>query len=124
MFSNIEIGNRICDTRTAAGLTLEEVASAVGVAKSTIMRYEKGTIEKIKLPIIESIARVLDVDPNWLIGNVEQPSFSHDRFDLTRSERTLLLSFRSLNDKGQSQVLSFVNALIQSGVYLSTEGGR
>ena len=74
MLSNIEIGNRIYDTRNNLGLTLEDVAARVGVARSTIQRYEKGSIKKIKLPVIESIASVLGVNPNWLIGNVENPA--------------------------------------------------
>lgn len=63
---NIEIGNRIEFRRKQLNLTLDDIASEIGVAKSTVQRYEKGTIEKIKLPVIEAIARVLDVDPAWL----------------------------------------------------------
>lgn len=73
MFSNQEIGYRIYETRQSKGLTLDDIAVSVGVAKSTIQRYEKGTIKKIKLPVIESIANALEVNPNWLIGNVDNP---------------------------------------------------
>lgn len=76
MLSNKEIGRRIYDLRIQRDLTLDEIASKVGVAKSTIQRYEKGNITKIKLPVIESIAYVLRVNPNWLIGNVDDPSLS------------------------------------------------
>ena len=76
MLSNKEIGRRIYDLRIQRNLTLDEIASKVGVAKSTIQRYEKGNITKIKLPVIESIAYVLRVNPNWLIGNVDDPSLS------------------------------------------------
>lgn len=74
MLTNAEIGQRIYTTRMRRGMTLDEVAAKVGVAKSTIQRYEKGTISKIKLPVLESIAAVLRVNPNWLIGNVDDPS--------------------------------------------------
>lgn len=63
---NIEIGQRILLRRTQLGLTLDDVASEIGVARSTIQRYEKGTIQKIKLPVIEAMARVLRVSPSWL----------------------------------------------------------
>jgi repressor LexA len=53
------------------GLTLEEIGKRIGVAKSTIQRYEKGDIERLKLPVIESIANALNVAPNWLIGNAD-----------------------------------------------------
>lgn len=68
---NIEIGKRIEFRRKQLELTLDDVASEIGVAKSTVQRYEKGTIEKIKLPVIEAIARVLDVDPAWLCCKTE-----------------------------------------------------
>lgn len=72
--TNIEIGIRIADRRTALGMTMDEVAQRIGVAKSTVQRYEKGQIQKIKLPVIESIASVLGVNPDWLIGNTDDPT--------------------------------------------------
>ena len=40
------------------------------------MRKSIASNTKIKLPVIESIAYVLRVNPNWLIGNVDDPSLS------------------------------------------------
>ena len=71
--TNIEIGIRIAERRSALGLTMDDVAQKIGVAKSTIQRYEKGQIQKIKLPVIESIASALGVNPDWLIGNTDNP---------------------------------------------------
>lgn len=68
---NIELGKRLKQARISCNYTLEDVAKKIGVAKSTIQRYENGKIEKIKLPIIESIAGVLNVNPSWLIGKSE-----------------------------------------------------
>lgn len=61
-----QIGQRIEYRRKQLGLTLDDIATDIGVARSTVQRYEKGAIEKIKLPVIEAIARVLDVSPTWL----------------------------------------------------------
>lgn len=71
--TNIEIGIRIAERRSALGLTMDEVAQKIGVARSTIQRYETGQIKKIKLPVIESIASALGVNPDWLIGNTDNP---------------------------------------------------
>lgn len=68
MLGHKEIGKRIEYARKLRGLTLNQLAEAVGVAASTIQRYEKGNFQKIKLPIIESIAERLDVDPLWITG--------------------------------------------------------
>ena len=62
---NEDIGARIESRRRALGLTLDDIAQEIGVAKSTVYRYEKGTIDKIKMPVIEAIARVLKVNPSW-----------------------------------------------------------
>lgn len=71
--TNIELGLRIAERRQQLGLTMDHVAQQVGVAKSTIQRYETGQIKRIKLPVIESIAAALKVNPDWLIGNTDDP---------------------------------------------------
>lgn len=77
--TNAEIGDRIAARRIQLGFTMDDVAQRIGVAKSTIQRYEKGQIKKIKLPVIESIASALSVNPDWLIGNTDDstPNRSH-----------------------------------------------
>lgn len=72
--SNEEIGKRITEARTKAGLSGKELAEKIGVAASTITRYEKGTFAKIKLPVIEAIARELGLNPMWLLGKSEYQS--------------------------------------------------
>lgn len=81
--TNIEIGKRIKNERERQGLTLREVADKIGVAASTIQRYEAGSISKIKLPVIEAIANKLNVNPAWLIGksNDKRPINHYDVFE-------------------------------------------
>lgn len=70
---NSIVATRMQQRREELGLTLDDIALEIGVARSTIQRYEKGTIEKLKLPVIEAIANVLQVDPAWLIGKSDDP---------------------------------------------------
>lgn len=63
-----EIGNRIKYARELRNYTLDYIASEIGVAKSTIQRYENGLITNPKLPVLQSIANVLKVNPAWLSG--------------------------------------------------------
>ncbi len=65
---NLQTGRRIQRRREELGLNLGDVAREVGVAVSTIQRYEKGKIEKMKLPVVEAIAKALRVTPAWLLG--------------------------------------------------------
>ena len=64
----LQIGRRIKKARTESGLTQRDVAQKVKVNPSTIMRYEKGTIMDIKIPVVNAIALSLDVNPSWLLG--------------------------------------------------------
>ena len=52
MEKNIQTGKRIQIRREELRMNLGDVAKEVGVAVSTIQRYEKGKIEKIKFCII------------------------------------------------------------------------
>ncbi|GKH49621.1 transcriptional regulator [Eubacteriales bacterium] len=65
---NKEIGRRIKIRRQELNMTQGDVAANVGIAISTVGRYEAGQIESIKLPVIEAIARAIRVNPDWLIG--------------------------------------------------------
>ena len=90
---NKAIGLRIEQRRKQLGFTLEFIADEIGVAKSTIMRYERGTIEKIKLPVIEAIARVLDVSPAWLCYKSDNMSR-----ESLNDEKPLSVSAEGLSD--------------------------
>ena len=74
MLNYLEMGRRMADRRTELGLRLADVADAVGVAPSTILRYEKGNFQKVKQPVIDSIAAALHVSPAWLTGESADPS--------------------------------------------------
>ena len=73
MISNEEIGSRIKEIRARKNISLDDIASEIGVAKSTIQRYENGKINKIKLPVVHAIAIALNVNPAWLVGKADSP---------------------------------------------------
>ena len=61
------IKDKIKTRRTELGLTLEEVASEAGVAKSTVKKWEDGVIGSMRLTNIKALARALSVEPVYLI---------------------------------------------------------
>lgn len=65
------IGARIKERRELLHISAEDLAERIGVHKATIHRYENGDFKSVKLPVIESIAIVLRVNPSWLIGKSE-----------------------------------------------------
>lgn len=72
MIDNFEVGRRIKEARTEKEMSLDDVGEAIGIAKSTIQRYEAGKIEKLKMPVIEAMANILDVNPGWIVGKSDQ----------------------------------------------------
>lgn len=113
--TNVEIGKRIEERRHELGYTLDYIATKIGVAKSTIQRYEKGQIRKIKLPVIESIASVLFVDPNWIIGNTNhKQSNTLSENSLTEGESALLELFRKVPADKQDMVIQMIRVALDT----------
>ena len=73
MSDYLEMGRRMELRRKELGLRLSDVAQRIGVAPSTIQRYEKGNFQKVKQPVIDAIAEALQVSPRWLCGETEEP---------------------------------------------------
>lgn len=63
-----KIGVRLKQARELRHITLEEAGKKADVHKSTILRWENGETEKIKLPVIEVLASFYNVNPVWLMG--------------------------------------------------------
>ena len=89
--TNEEIGFRIASRRKEIEMRMDDLAKRVGVANSTIQRYEAGKIAHIKMPIIESIANALGVNPNWIIGKSENKFSAPDNISPMQEIRRIPL---------------------------------
>ena len=61
------VGERIRARRKKLCLSADDLAKQIGVDRTTMFRYEKGTIEKMPVSVIVPIANALHVDPVWLL---------------------------------------------------------
>ena len=95
------IQERIKSRRQQLKLTLEDVANALGVNKTTVMRYESESIKKLPTDIVPPLAKVLKCTPQYLMGWEE---LENDSYILTNHEREHLDIYRGLDDKGQHTV--------------------
>lgn len=111
--NNIEIGKRIHNARTLKKYTLDEVAKKIGVAKSTVQRYENGKITKIKLPVIDSIANALAVNPAWLVGKSDEMEI-HTPIN---SSNKILQYYNKLNELGKQEATKRVEELTYIPMY-------
>ena len=84
------IGDIICSRRKELGLTLEEIGNATGVSKSTVKKWENGFITNMRKDKIESLAKVLNIDPLILIQGVprygKQLKAAREKYGLSISE--------------------------------------
>lgn len=62
------INDRIKKRRTDLGLTLLEVADALGVKEATAQRYESGAIKSIGHDTISKLSEILHCSPSYLMG--------------------------------------------------------
>lgn len=58
------------EERCKRNLTVEQVADMVGVAKSTVSKWESGRIKNMRSDKILAYAKALDVDPRDLISTL------------------------------------------------------
>lgn len=61
-------GQRIKAVRLLRGLTLKEVAAAIGVQEATIQRYESGRIKDIPDEKVCALSETLDTSAEYLMG--------------------------------------------------------
>lgn len=59
---------RIQQKRKEKGLTLQELGDMLGVYKSAVNKWEKGTVKNIKQSTIKKMAEIFDCSPAWLMG--------------------------------------------------------
>ena len=70
--------------RKELGLTMREVANAVGVSEATVSRWESGDIRNMRRDKIAALARALDVSPAVLMDWEEYDAELAERKRLTR----------------------------------------
>ena len=62
------VGERIHRRRLALGVSLNDLARALGKNRSTVYRYENSRIEKLPSDVLEALAQALDTTPEALMG--------------------------------------------------------
>lgn len=84
-----EIGERIKARRIELDISAATLAERLSLSKATIHRYENGDIRNIKLPVAESIARELRVNPLWLIGKSDKKEDGDSEDFLTMLDKVI-----------------------------------
>ena len=78
----MKVGALIQKYRKEAGLSVQDLADAIGKDRSTIYRYEKGEIEKLPSDLLVPVANALGVSPAQLIvSENNDDAYSFPKFD-------------------------------------------
>ena len=70
------MGQRIRERREALGLSVEELADKLGVARQTVYKWEKGQVKNIDRDYIGRMASLFHVEPDWLMHMENVPEVS------------------------------------------------
>ena len=63
-----EYHSKIKERREKIGMSVEEVARKLGVARTTVYRYESAEIEKMPVSVLFDLANILRTNPFYLMG--------------------------------------------------------
>jgi transcriptional regulator with XRE-family HTH domain len=111
-----ELAMKIKQLRLEKGMTLEQVATIVGVGKSTVRKWETGMIANMGRDKIARLATALSTTPAYLMGweeDIEQ-TLTPDEPKLTEGEEMLLNLFRQIPEDAQKMYLEVLRASLKN----------
>lgn len=107
-------GDRLRESRIAAGLTQEQLGFALGVTKSSVSAWENGRETpsfKVLPELREALGASLDALVCGGLGSAPQKTGESDSVDLratNASEKSLLVRFRALPPRKRDAVLELI----------------
>lgn len=118
-----ELGQRLRELRTLAGLTLDEAGKRIGASKQTLYKYETGIITNIPLDKIEELAKLYHVSPAEIMGwSDDDENYYHDPeaaalADMIKDNpryRVLFEASRNLSADDVNFVIDMINKLAKT----------
>lgn len=100
--NEMEIKDILKSQRISLGLTMKEVADAVGVSEGTVSRWESGNIENMKRSRIYALSRVLNISPLVIMGLEASAAAPTD--ELSAAEQELVRRYRKATDADRAVV--------------------
>ena len=106
-----EMSIKIKKLRLAKGMTLEQVATIVGVGKSTVRKWETGMIENMKRDKIALLAKALSTTPAYLMGWNEEEDFPVEPI-VTEEEKLVLDLFRRVPENKRKMAIQLLQVAL------------
>lgn len=106
----MDTGHRIKARRKKLGLSVDDLALATGKDRTTIFRYEKGTIEKIPSSVLEPIASALQTTPGYLLGLSDEVDQAYKKEKMTsKQEEAITVLYRSIPNMTDEEIDKMLN---------------
>ena len=106
-------GERMKSRRKQLGFSAEYVADKLGCSPSTIYRYENGDIEKMPLDVLDPLASILLVSPEYLLNGSGIEKTADPKVDgLSPLEARLMELVRRLTDDQKEMLLAQIELLL------------
>jgi len=105
-------GKRVRYYRKKTGLSIKDLATAVGISPTVLGRYETDAREPNSL-ILMKLARALNVTADALLGLEPHP----DQIAQNSDESDWLRIFRKLNGLGRDRALEYVSEMTEMPKY-------
>ncbi|MGM9946747.1 LexA family protein [Floccifex sp.] len=86
----MDIQDKIKKRRLELNLTLDDVAKELGVNKSTVLRYESKSINKMPIDVIPPLAKILQCSPEYLMGWDDEYNDYNNIFKISKQKLPLL----------------------------------
>lgn len=121
----VTVGEKIHYLRMKNGMTMDDLAKAIGVQRSAINKYEKGMVVNLKRSTIAALSRVFGVLPSYFIdddiimanivsGHDSYIVYDHDSPPVTSEARILAKGIDKLDPDQRAQALAVVKAMFAS----------
>ena len=92
--------NRIYEARQESGISASNLARMAGVTSAAVSRWEKGLVKNLRMEHLFTIARLLDVNPEWLATG-RGGKKGHQVKSAYGVQEPTLIQYDQLNDEEQ-----------------------
>lgn len=116
-----DIIDRIKNRRNELMMSYQDLADKTGLSKSTLQRYETGSIKNMPIDKLGILAKALNANPVWLMGYdvpKEIPNYINST-SLSQEETTLLENYNKLNSKGKEKLIDYSDDLTTNIKYIN-----
>lgn len=116
------LGQKLKEIRIKKGMSVDALASATGISRATLYRYENSSIHKIPVAYLNDICRVLGVNISDLMEECEETTYTElpQAFDNPQEALSFILKMPTLaayggydlNKMDDKKLLEFANEIL------------